>query len=286
MPVSVEPFRVLAPGKLVIAGEYAVLDGAPALVLAINSGVSCTFRAGPDMAIITPDGDTRFVAPCLKDAEIGSYQFETWNPPPTQEKPGFGGSASACVAACVAAGRPATDAFAIHKSVQGGGSGADVASSIAGGMIRFIDGNWTPTPTLAPIVVWSGRSARTGPRVQRYLQWSKRDDFVAESTILTDAISSTPIPAIKALSTLLRSMAEAAGLPYLTPQLEKIRSRAEELGGASKPSGAGGGDCAIALLPDIEAEQAFLSQIRKDGFVTIPVLPSTGAVRTSLPSPG
>jgi phosphomevalonate kinase len=36
-----------APGKLIIAGEYAVLDGAPALVLAVDRRVIATRRRGP-----------------------------------------------------------------------------------------------------------------------------------------------------------------------------------------------------------------------------------------------
>ena len=53
--------EVLAPGKLVLIGEYTVLDGAPAAVLAINRGVRCEVL--PGSGISTPDGDTRFVAP-------------------------------------------------------------------------------------------------------------------------------------------------------------------------------------------------------------------------------
>jgi hypothetical protein len=36
-----------APGKLILTGEYAVLDGAPALVVAVNRRVSARRRSGP-----------------------------------------------------------------------------------------------------------------------------------------------------------------------------------------------------------------------------------------------
>ena len=65
--------EVLAPGKLVLIGEYAVLDGAPAAVLAINRGVRCEIR--PGAGIITPDGDTRFVAPALAGAPAAQDRF-------------------------------------------------------------------------------------------------------------------------------------------------------------------------------------------------------------------
>ena len=91
---------------------------------------------------------------------------------------------------------------------------------------------------------------------------------------------------MRALGEILRDMTERADIPYLTPELERIRMHAESLGGGSKPSGAGGGDCAIALLPDPDSEREFLSRIRKDGLISIPIRPSIGAYRTPTLSPG
>ena len=36
-----------APGKLILTGEYAVLDGAPALVIAVNRRVIATHKRAP-----------------------------------------------------------------------------------------------------------------------------------------------------------------------------------------------------------------------------------------------
>ena len=79
--------------KLVLIGEYTVLDGAPAAVLAINRGVRCEVL--PGSGIVTPDGDTRFVAPALEHAPEARYRFSSWNPVDLPGKPGFGGSAAA-----------------------------------------------------------------------------------------------------------------------------------------------------------------------------------------------
>ena len=270
---------ILAPGKLVLVGEYAVLDGAPAVVLAIDRGVSCQIEPGGDQLVIeTPDGDDRFVRPALEGhAAPGSYRFSAWNPVDLPGKPGFGGSAAAAVAACIAAGRPAEDALAIHASVQGGGSGVDVRAAIHGGMLRVEGATVRSLPPVCPTVIWSGASARTGPRVSRYLQWSARAAFVAESTALVDAFPADPIAALAACGLLLSRMAEAASLDYRTPALDRIVALARAHGGAAKPSGAGGGDCAVALFPDMDREAAFRLACAREELSPIPVAVAPGA---------
>ena len=66
-------------------------------------------------------------------------------------------------------------------------------------------------------------------------------------------------------------LAVETGLPYMTPSLAVIRSLAKACGGAAKPSGAGGGDCAIALFPDPEAESAFKIRARDRDLIVIDV---------------
>lgn len=273
------PTVICAPGKLVLLGEYAVLDGAPAIVLAVHRGVRVEGApGGPALELHTPDGDDRFVRPAFA-GQTGRWRFADSDPVlGIVGKPGFGGSAAACVAACLAAGRPASDAYAIHHAVQGSGSGVDVAASATGGMLRFV----RPTvaggapalsrlPPIRPIVVWSGASARTGPRVQAYSQWAGRPGFVDESSALVDAFVSDPITTTRAAWRALCAMAAGAGLAYRTPALDQITALAESFGGAAKPSGAGGGDCAVALLPDPAAEQAFRAGLAAAGLIEISV---------------
>ena len=259
-----------APGKLMVAGEYAVLDGAPAVVLAVDRGVQCSITPADELQIDTPDGDDRFVRPALEGCS-GHFSFSAWNPTDLPEKPGFGGSAAACVAACVAAGRPAADAIAIHHQVQGGGSGADVLASIHGGMIRVHDGDARPLTPIRPVVIWSGKSAKTQPRVDHYLSIADRSAFVHASTQIVDHFSDDPVRMLGENADLLMHLAVETGLPYMTPSLAVIRSLAKACGGAAKPSGAGGGDCAIALFPDPEAESAFKIRARDRDLIVIDV---------------
>lgn len=270
-----------APGKLVLLGEYAVLDGAGAVVAAVDRGVSCTVHPADRLRIETP-GDDRFVRAALAGAPPGRYHFEDWNPVDLTSKPGFGGSAAATVAAVLAAGRPGRDAFEVHHAVQGGGSGVDVHASLHGGVSRFP----SPTPLRAPpgleawplLAVWSGASAATGPRVRQYLAWTGRGAFVARSAELLDLFPREPLRALREAWPLLRGMAAGAGIAYETETLVRIVALAEAHGGAAKPSGAGGGDVAVALVPDPEARARFAAACAAEGLAPIPVRVVGGAV--------
>ncbi len=262
-----------------LIGEYAVLDDAPALVLAIDRGVSCHVFDHPSLHIETPDGDDRFVRPALHGTP-GRFVFGSWNPVDLPGKPGFGGSAGACVAACIAAGRSAEDAYAIHHAVQGSGSGIDVAAAIHGGLLRFVAGEATPQPRpVLPTIVYSGRSAKTGPRVEQYRAWAGRDRFLVESTALAESFGSDPVGTLEEAGRLLASMAKQAGLVYETPALKVLQREARSLGGAAKFSGAGGGDCAVALFSDPGAEAAFCKRMARHGLPVIPAAVAPGAHR-------
>lgn len=270
-----------APGKVLLLGEYAVLDGAPALVAAVDAGVRCDWEPGPALRIEAPDD--RFVAPALEAAGAppGRWRFAPWRPPPTRTKAGLGSSAAATVVAVRAAlearGAPFGPeevfrrAHPVHARVQGSGSGVDVAASAWGGVLRFEAGSVEPARAVRPVVVWSGASAATGPRVARYLAWKGREGFVRRSRELVDAFAEDPVGALDAGFALLRSMATEAGIDWLTPALARIAELARAHGGAAKPSGAGGGDVAVALFADPDDAEAFRQACAAEDWVVLPV---------------
>ena len=55
----------------------------------------------------------------------------------------------------------------------------------------------------------------------------------------------------------LAALGQAAGLPIVTPPFARAAALARELGGAAKPSGAGGGDVGVAFFTDQEAAATF-----------------------------
>jgi len=161
-------FTVRAPGKVMLFGEYAVVEGEPnaALVAAVSRYVTCRCTPGGDRVEVVPaglhpppaPGDARlaFVEAVLASTGpvppgryvLESAEFFTATPEGDRMKLGLGSSAAVTVcltaALAVAAGavldapgvRPAIFARALraHRAASGGGSGADVAACTFGGV--------------------------------------------------------------------------------------------------------------------------------------------------------
>ena len=164
-------FTARAPGKLVVLGEYAVLAGADALVMAVDR--HCTARittaAGSpcELEIHAAAGErVRFTPPARSGVAIVDAVIRAFPPAPglgawqaeldtrafflAGVKLGLGSSAAAlcAFAACWAAhnGRASGPArrpdvralIECHRAFQGGtGSGLDVAAAVTGGVIQY-----------------------------------------------------------------------------------------------------------------------------------------------------
>jgi phosphomevalonate kinase len=163
-----------APGKFVLSGEYAVLDAAPAICVAVDRRASVTIEAhAGDHHIVRAPGFTKatgrfeanrggltwlsgtrdfglFEAVWNASRPAGdagsmaiSLDTEAFRDPSSGSKIGLGSSAALAAALAVAfesiGGAQARDAaHAGHRTFQGGaGSGVDVACSIAGGIIEY-----------------------------------------------------------------------------------------------------------------------------------------------------
>ena len=116
-----------------------------------------------------------------------------------------------------------------------------------------------PPARLALQVGWTGTPASTGTLVSKLDNW--RDgpayrDFLARSAECVRACASALekgedrelLAAIRDARLLLAGLDREAGLGIGTDRLTALCDAAEAEGGAAKPSGAGGGDCGIALI--------------------------------------
>jgi len=173
LPVAAVERALSAPGKLFLSGEYAVLWGGVARVLAVGPRAQCLVRAREDrkVELLTADGRLsgistplgvrwegevgdpfRFAARALdvvyraqgRDALGLSLALAPSAVGPGGRKLGLGSSARTAVLAVEAAAGllevrpPLPLALVAHAEAQGGkGSGADVAAASVGGMVRY-----------------------------------------------------------------------------------------------------------------------------------------------------
>ena len=164
--------RCSAPGKLMLFGEYAVLEGYPSLAMCLNRRIACevAFVPGGDaLEVASPglfDAPLRVSMDELAQASAPVPQLSLLWPvlqahaprdaglsvrfdadfPPTW---GLGSSSASTLAAAAAlrtlagedwAGRAIfTEVLAAQRNVQGAASGYDVATQLLGGFVAYED---------------------------------------------------------------------------------------------------------------------------------------------------
>ncbi len=301
-----------APGKLFLGGEYAVLNGAEAVVTAINR-----------RAVATPASHTSYASPVLSAVQehvarfLENEQGRSLTPVPIQvkttdfvigrQKIGLGSSAAVSVSACGAlfelAGLPILDygkeildiSQAAHRAAQGGrGSGADVAASAKGGTIIFsINAPMEPIEinTIQLVPVWSGRAASTSVLIKCIDEFKKHspkahqtcfDDLNRQSEELAQAYRSNDpshiIAATERYGVSMERLGSASKAPIVTKEHKLTANLASQQGGAAKPSGAGGGDVAVAVFKDKESARQFRLCCIRHGLVPLDLTPGAPGI--------
>lgn len=298
------PRPVSAPGKAMLIGEYAVLQGATAVVSAIDVRAVAHEDEDSSSSAITRAARSHVAAylasralPSPGRAPIVDTATFTLG----QRKLGLG-SSSAVAAAVIGyhlqeAGLDLTDpelraeAFALarsaHAEAQGGGSGADVAAAVLGGTLLFHNGRATPIdhPTwLRTAFIDAGAPAVTSSFVAQVKAAAEHapDEHAEAMTFLVQASARFiaalgPAPAPEAIATAvhlhnegLRRLQALSGAPILTPTMDTILREAADLGVACKPSGAGGGDLMVAFaVGQADLDRLADRLLRRHGIFTL-----------------
>lgn len=211
-----------APGKVLLWGEYGVLKGAPALVMAINRRVEVTLSPAHHFSLISrPAGDyeagvRRQLAALLDDYHLAAQHLDQLavtidssalyqSSAAVGLKLGLGSSAAVLAAldAAVAAMRddggvtdPAARLAALQALHQSGqGSGVDLAAAMLGGVLSYqrdADGHIECQPVTWPsalhwAVLWSGQPSSSQDHVARFLHWCEASPALAEAWIQRSA---------------------------------------------------------------------------------------------------
>ncbi len=278
-----------APGKLIVTGEYAVLDGAPAIVIAVDRRAlarrNATPRGSSPFLLAVADeiaarrGAADPAARAALEVSVDSTAFYD-----RMTKLGLGSSAAVTVAATALALGTADRhevlevALAAHARAQGPlgarGSGADIAASVHGGTIVFsLPGGagpchverrrWPASVAIFPF--FTGAPADTAQLVGRVqaARDAHRTAVDAALTAIADAsraacVAMSAPPDIAAVA-LIGAIALAANATDRLAIVTKVnlvpecvtaaRAALVRLGGTAKTTGAGGGDVGIAVVP-------------------------------------
>jgi len=277
-----------APGKLILTGEYAVLDGAPALVMAVDRRAVARRGAGPRAAgspfldavaaeLAARRGADDPAARAAREMIVDSSAFYEGG-----AKLGLGSSAAVSVAAAAAALAEAGPldraevlavAQAAHAATQAplgaAGSGADVAAAVHGGLIVYEMGGrierraWPAGLAIVPF--FTGQSAETprlvaqvaAARAVRPASVNAALAAIAEASRAACAALAAPeelaaealLAAFAIAGHAVEALSLMTGADLVPDSVGIAREELFRYGAAVKTTGAGGGDVAIAVAP-------------------------------------
>ena len=281
-----------APGKVILLGEYAVLESAPALVMAVNR------RARVTLARPAHEGGRWHATIDTARLFMGA--------PHARKKLGLGSSAAVTVALasarCAARGRPLPSVDALirmHRRRQDGrGSGVDVAAALHGGvsLYRLDHGAAHCVAARLPqgfewCCVWSGKPTSTSEFLRRVAAWREREPRGYDAAIADLAIAAEGgaaailqgdaqalVAAIAEYGRRLARFGRASSLDVVCDEHRCIGDIAAQCGVAYKSCGAGG-DMGIAATARAGTLARFRRRLASAGVTTLDLVMDARGVR-------
>lgn len=288
-------YSASAPGTLMLLGEHAVLHDKPAIVLAIDKRMTVILQPRLDQKVVIKSNLGRlefdfdkidaldnseifkFVCAVIKffrDEIKAKKEYAGFNLNIDSEfshECGLGSSAAVTVATVAVLSQYIDDqhlepfsllekARSIIRSVQGVGSGADVAASVYGGVIVYQQRTPSIIKTIdseLPIVVIYSGSKTPTPIVIKKVE-ALREKYPEAIQSLYNAMANIVTQASRFIENKdWRQLGEVmniqqgimnalgVGTPLLNQLIDKLNSEPEIYG--SKISGSGLGDCVVAI---------------------------------------
>lgn len=290
-----------APGKLFLLGEYAVLEGGPALLVPVRQRARVTLDQSQGHVTSITDQREKLawteaaqkwplLTSVQKILETDSLQGQSLTLDTSEffqhgQKLGLGSSAALTVA-LVKACHPADSseelwrlADACHRHFQGGiGSGADIALAAMDQPVRF-SMDVGPEPISLPddlhmLAIWTGQPASTTALVGSMQDYRARHPTgyntrmtslidIAEQCL--DAVSDQDtrqiLARIEQYDRQLYDLSSESGVNFYNQLHENMRKKVKL---TYKPSGAGGGDFGIAYSTDPDEITALAKKLKEE----------------------
>lgn len=267
-----------APGKLLLLGDYAVVYNNPCLVTAVDKRlyVEAEIIEKDEDEIITPQvKESRFVLETIahfkEEFSIrDSVRIKTQGD--FSHQVGLGSSSAVTVATLEALNQLFSKnlskkqvfdmCYSVTLSIQGVGSGFDIAAAVYGGTQYYVTGGKVIEPihieTLPLIVGYSGIKADTPFYIRKvaeafkYRKEELNTIFSSITSLVEEAkvgLETTDFEKTGKCMTKNHFLLQKLGVSI--PKLDEMVKAANEAGAwGAKLSGAGGGDCMIALVSD------------------------------------
>lgn len=284
--------KTSAPGKLMLFGEHAVVYGYPSIVTAVSSRLYVEIdKIKSGFKIESPQvKDVRFVEETIrvfKEKYPFNFGLSIKTKSDFSSQYGFGSSSAVTVALLYGLSKlinfnlSKKDLFdlgyQINLNVQGVGSGFDIAAATFGKVLYFLRGGKVveelKTESIPLVIAYSGIKADT-PKIVKALRekvitnksfyfsiFNQIGKIVEKARIFLEEKNWTKIGKL-----MIENHRLLKQLGVSTDKIDRLCQKAIEAGAfGAKLSGAGGGDCVIAVVKEEKKDNVKKALIEAGG---------------------